>query len=645
MHDIVLQDACNCFIKKCLETVIYGVMTKTDLAEKYLSQFSINNPAHRAAVQRFLQDETHFVLPTVARHDRADFVRLYAVLYCSQSVDEQPKVIEAIKTVYKDIDDIVKLAKKVKSVTAQQLFAIGVWAGDYDLVVSAMGGGESLNYKKMAVIAADEWSQEDLSRLHNQNNFGYKLPNCALSALVLGAFWCGDEEIRENIVEVIKNAANLFDVKCEPNYDEISRILKDGGCPYTVKDYTQSIHSGADLYKRMNECENGFFELNTCGNNSINTFGVSTANAVRFPDMVSGRSSMALRIGCESISKNERMMALRCAYAQYGSFHSIKVWGRNLTDCDYDEFNVLNLFYNHNEIVKNTGHKKILLFQELGNEKNTKIVYEHLKALYKKISAWEFEKTYLLALYTIVSERIGYSEILADLNDEFFGKADAKAMSSNDEVRRLYATVECKGQEIEKLNNQVKYLENKLTIARQAEMQVSRKNAIITDLRNEVARLKQQLAQIGEATNSASKQPTAADMCAFDTKDDDMSYEQVHEALLALCQQYKVVMVDGHENFHRRLAEAQPNIKMIPGDHFKQNENAVSTADFVLCKSQAYGSHFVKKKAQSLIRERADGKTYFIYLSKITNIEQSEREILDAIGSCLAENGGINNAG
>lgn len=100
--------------------------------------------------------------------------------------------------------------------------------------------------------------------------------------------------------------------------------------------------------------------------------------------------------------------------------------------------------------------------------------------------------------------------------------------------------------------------------------------------------------------------------------------------------------VNGHENFHRRLAEVQPNIKMIPGDHFKQNEGAVSTADFVLCKSQAYGSHSIMEKAQSLIRERKDGKTHFIYLSKITNIEQSEREIYDAIISCLS--GGMSNA-
>lgn len=644
MQEVILRDGCNCFIKKCLETVTYGIMEKTNLAEKYLSQFSINNPAHRAAVQRFLKDETHFVLPTVSRQCRADFVRLYAVLYSQRSEDEKPKIVEAIEMLTQGFSESIDLLRNVKSATAQQLFAIGVWTGDFELIISAMGGGKSLKFKDQLVIPADMWRQEELAKLRNQYNFGYELPNGALCALVLTALWCGDEEIRKNVNGVIENAANLFMVKCEPDYDEVARILKVEGCPYSVKDYTQSIRSGADLYKRMNDCKNGYFELNTCGNNPINAFGMSTANAVRFPDMAGGRSTMAVRINYETVNKNDRMMALRCAYAQYGTFHSIKVWGTNLTDCNYDRFNALNLFYGHDEILKNPDRKNSVLFQELGNEKNTKTVFRHLDALYSRISAWEFEKTYLTALYTIVTDRICYSEILDELSDEFFGESTVKVADfSDEEVQRLYASLGSKDKEIEKLNSQIKGLEEKLDSARQAETQVSRKNSIIADLRKEVAELRRQLANEREPSTLDNESAVSLDSDIADEISGGMPYEQVHEELLDLCQQYKVVMVDGHENFHRRLAEVQPNIKMIPGDHFKQNEGAVSTADFVLCKSQAYGSHSIMEKAQSLIRERKDGKTHFIYLSKITNIEQSEREIYDAIISCLS--GGMSNAG
>ena len=644
MQDVILREGCNCFIKKCLETVTYGIMEKTNLAEKYLSQFSINNPAHRAAVQRFLKDETHFVLPTVSRQCRADFVRLYAVLYSQRSEDEKPKIVEAIEMLTQGLSESIDLLRNVKSATAQQLFAIGVWTGDFELIISAMGGGKSLKFKDQLVIPADMWRQEELAKLRNQYNFGCELPNGALCALVLTALWCGDEEIRKNVNGVIENAANLFMVKCEPDYDEVARILKVEGCPYSVKDYTQSIRSGADLYKRMNDCKNGYFELNTCGNNPINTFGMSTANAVRFPDMAGGRSTMAVRINYETVNKNDRMMALRCAYAQYGTFHSIKVWGTNLTDCNYDRFNALNLFYGHDEILKNPDRKNSVLFQELGNEKNTKTVFKHLDALYNRISAWEFEKTYLTALYTIVTDRICYSEILDELSDEFFGESTVKVADfSDEEVQRLYASLDSKDKEIEKLNSQIKGLEEKLDSARQAETQVSRKNSIIADLRKEVAELRRQLANERGPSTLDNESAVSLDSDIADEISGGMPYEQVHEELLDLCQQYKVVMVDGHENFHRRLAEVQPNIKMIPGDHFKQNEGAVSTADFVLCKSQAYGSHSIMEKAQSLIRERKDGKTHFIYLSKITNIEQSEREIYDAIISCLS--GGMSNAG
>lgn len=99
-------------------------------------------------------------------------------------------------------------------------------------------------------------------------------------------------------------------------------------------------------------------------------------------------------------------------------------------------------------------------------------------------------------------------------------------------------------------------------------------------------------------------------------------------------------MEDGRSNIPY-LSDAETNSDVIYVDEI--SETCESTADFVLCKSQAYGSHSIMEKAQSLIRERKDGKTHFIYLSKITNIEQSEREIYDAIISCLS--GGMSNAG
>ena len=153
MQDVILRDGCNCFIKKCMETVTYGIMEKTNLAEKYLSQFSINNPAHRAAVQRFLKDETHFVLPTVSRQCRADFVRLYAVLYSQRSEDEKPKIVEAIEMLTQGFSESIDLLRNVKSATAQQLFAIGVWTGDFELIISAMGGGRYVETGRISKAA------------------------------------------------------------------------------------------------------------------------------------------------------------------------------------------------------------------------------------------------------------------------------------------------------------------------------------------------------------------------------------------------------------------------------------------------------------------------------------------------------------
>lgn len=85
----------SCFVAKCTETVIAAILYSS-LKNKYLQQFSESNPVQREAIKAFLHGETHYVLPAIKHKDRANFVRLYAVL-CSSILDDKPLLLEAIK--------------------------------------------------------------------------------------------------------------------------------------------------------------------------------------------------------------------------------------------------------------------------------------------------------------------------------------------------------------------------------------------------------------------------------------------------------------------------------------------------------------------------------------------------------------------
>lgn len=104
--------------------------------------------------------------------------------------------------------------------------------------------------------------------------------------------------------------------------------------------------------------------------------------------------------------------------------------------------------------------------------------------------------------------------------------------------------------------------------------------------------------------------------------------EEVHEELTKLLNKYRVLLVDGHENFCRLLTNSQPNIKTIPNNTKIPTESDVANKDYVFCKSPAHGSHKMSKAVQ-VYTERCG--VPFRILSRVTNIPQTEREIFDAL--------------
>lgn len=632
----------SCFVAKCTETVIAAILYSS-LKNKYLQQFSESNPVQREAIKAFLHGETHYVLPAIKHKDRANFVRLYAVL-CSSILDDKPLLLEAIKKLYPKLQADSKLLSKITNESALTLFSVGILVNRQDYIDISLGKSKGERTDAEYDDFIDGLVEDQMDKWQSTYAFGFMELNPYASALLLYSSWSNDPAACINTLEICKTCSCITEFPAKPDMDDLSDMLARTTFAFTVSDYTKDIHSGLDLVKRIHN----FYDTHTIADvvmdRPLASYALSSLNALWFADYLQPRTSIALLFSKETVSKEDRYLALRCALFQYT--YAVKCTEESNEEHlqHFGDFTALSRLYVTADLQKSLllGHNP--LYGNLDNKTADYVLTLLRITSYDCIGA-KFEETYLLTLYKILIERIIIRQQCEELETYFFGKSDLRdgeAEKVRRELESLY--IKCGKQDaiIQEQKDVIKGLQQRVDDISQYKEKIDRKNIIIAELKKRVEELEAQttLQEDGFTTNETSNPPETrmveAESQTVSKATDELTDEEVHKRLLELCGRYTVALVDGHENFHRRLSEAQPQIRMLSGDDVQRKVNALATADFVFCKSSAYGSHTAMEKAISVTKGT---QAHFILLSKVTNIEQCEREIYMAIMNCLNKEG------
>lgn len=628
----------SCFVAKCTETVIAALL-RSNYKDRYLQQFSDNDPVQRDAIKAFLHGETHYVLPAIKYKDRVNFVRLYAVL-CSSILDKQSLLLEAITKMYPKLPADSKLLAKAQSEAALTLLSVGILTNQQYYIDIALGKNKNGRTEEEQEEYIGDFMAEKMLAWRENYAFGFTELNPYGCALLLYSSWSNNPETCLNALQICRMCSCISDVQDEVDLDKVSEIIENCSLSFSVSDYTKNIHYGMDLIKRIQAFFDAYNQVSTVMTDDIPSYSLSSINALWLADYLQPRSSIGLLFGKEVVTKEDRYLALRCAMFQYEKVvkdHEMMFVGYLE---QYGDFTALSRMFQLDELEEALINGEDVLHDELSNS-DAAFVMERLRCAANDSVGAKFEETYLLTLYKILIERIIIRQECEALESYFFdknteSKDDGKVKS---ELAALYAKCSRLEEQINKLKETVSATQKKAEDVAQYKDKVERKNAIIGDLKRQIEALKKELAQrSGDAPESI---PPAS---AYDAEEPiepedeqaNLTDEEVHLALLELCERYTVILVDGHENFHRRLSEAQPNIRMLSGDDVQRKNNALTTADFVFCKSSAYGSHTAMEKAISATKGTS---AHFILLSKITNIEQCEREIYSAIMNCISKEG------
>lgn len=629
-----VSSAVSCFVAKCTETVIEAVL-HSGLKDKYIRQFSESNPIHREAIRAFLYEETHYVLPAIKHKDRGDFVRLYAVL-CS-ALDKTPLLLEAMIQLYPKLPSDSKCLSSMTGNPEQIVFSIGMLSNRQDYIALALSA--KTQAKKgdcRAKQQVDEIIDWQLKKWRDSHVSGFMRMNPYASALLLYSSWSNDSEACLNAIKICQRCTSIVDFAEEFDVQVVANILSRSSFKFTVASYTKDIRSGLDLISRIQSYFDVYTIADVTMDETLASYAMSSINALCFADYIQPRTGIGLLFGKEVVTKEDRYLALRCALFQYHYVVESLEQRTNKTLERYGDFNALARMYASMDILRDITEERNPLYDSLPKEA-ADIVMDHLRSTSADCVAAKFEETYLLALYKILVERIIIREQREELEAIFFA-ADSNNTDARNrkEVETLYLKCDRKDEEIKTLKERLRQLEQKVDSKAQHKRNIERKNAIITELRSQVENLEWRLEQ---------KELQKAQTPIFCQKDEyagkqsltnELSDEQIHEELKKLCCKYVVVLVDGHENFHRRLSEAQPNIRTLSGEYIQRKSQVLATADFVFCKSSAYGSHSAMSKA---ISETKGTNAHFILLSKITNIEQCEKEIYTAIVNCVHKEG------
>lgn len=612
------SDIVSCFVAKCTETVISALL-HNKLKSDYLQKFSISNPIQRDAAKAFLHGETHYVFPAITQRDRVDFVKLYAVL-CSSVTDEKPMLLDAIVRLFPQAQTDNRLLGKTLSNAAVTEFAVGVLGNRQDLIEAALGknGAEEISDYELA-CRMDEWRR--------RYQFGFIPLNPYGCALLLLSIWSKDSTVCLNTLRICERCSNIVN-DAEVDLNLIREILQRSSFSFTVNDYTQSIRSGVDLVARMRDYYDVYDIADVVVDETIASYSLSSINALWYADFLQPRTSIALLLGSMPVKKEDRYLALRCALFHY----TVAVFGLEQFNQDnveqYGDFTALCRLYVSTDLQRILQKSKTPLQDALG-EWPAKKVMDMLRKTSDDCVATKFEEIYLLSLYKILVERIIIKQQCEEAERVIFARqtVDKDTAQLTKELEKLYDKCRRQTDEIEELKANVQKLQTAVEEKAQFKANIERKNAIIAELRQQIAALQAKSDDTAKEADIAEPQPTEALEEEIE-KDDEITDEQVHERLLSLCREYSVVLVDGHENFQRRLQEVQPEIKMLSKDEVQRKNNVFASADFIFSKSSAYGSHSVMTKVLSAIKGT---KAQFVLLSKVTNVSQCEREMYMAI--------------
>lgn len=392
----------------------------------------------------------------------------------------------------------------------------------------------------------------------------------------------------------------------DENLKVISETMKDlDATEYTIRDFTQSIRNGKDLFARMEMAAEQSLWLTPlrCSENCFGTVNYSAVNIAAVMENGHYPNTLRPRIAKETVTKEDRNIALNVAWEGFVDIKEFIEENDLNEDTDFFFDPELDEFVEEADPVK---CRQLLLFQN----------------------------TYIAALYNILATRVYFKDMAVAITQAIYGTKNSTA-KNGDVSEILKKTTE----KYEKQKEKLQKTEKALTESEQRNRQLSKKLEGISTVNNNeqnknhiIESQQVEIKCLEHLVENLQKQIDANQIVEEDVEENpvvpDLTDAEVHERLAKLLNKYRVLLVDGHENFCRLLTNAQPNIRTIPNNTKIPSESDVANKDYVFCKSPAHGSHKMSKAVQ-VYAERCG--VPFRLLSRVTNIPQTEREIFNAL--------------
>lgn len=582
------------FIK---EVVIIAMLQKPVFKQEILKKFNIYDSSQKNAIKTYLTNDKqpHALFSQLSFADKVDFCKIQAVLSAPE------KLLNAIDAFMPNNENDLNRFLQIHPTQLEiDLYALRLRFGkkaqrmcpNIDLCLQGyeLDSNEMIDMISMLKMQVQGtpifWEEEPSLELC-----------CALLAGWLRSNIQKDTFTQKTIERVFRAAwPSIDDPDSEkhPEIDfyEMKRILVNASTDnFQVRTFTQSIKSGKDLFCHAALCDD-FMTYDVMEENSKTLFQtacLSGLNAAANLEAKLYADTLRPRITKETVTKEDRNTALDLAW------------------------------------------KEVLLAEELqetfeDDEYSTVEDEDRLLLLLRN--------SYMMALYIILYTRVYYRDMAAAILATIYPPKEKEKASST--LESLTHKTEQYQSQITSLTARLQESESKVNTLNKKVEQLSakkdnekNKNVIIENQQKEIKELEKMVETLQNQLEKANA-PTLEIEDAETEKEFVLTDEEVHTELAILLRKYRVIIVDGHENFCRRFNAAQPDIRVIPAETKTISESDLAKVDYILCKSRIYGSHISSTIAQNIAKARG---IPFRLLSCATNIKKSEREIYELLAT------------
>lgn len=597
-----------------VEVVLVEILKQRNIRKKALEHFNQYDSKQQAVIKDYLSNPQipHAIFMSLSFQDKIDFCKL-------QGVMENPKtalcILEEIfpnsesllKNLFEESERSLSAITSLYAMWARKgnqkasevgLLPITAWQTrerDTDAIVQALVE----NFTTPPIIWAETPSVELCAAIFAETIKLSLNPNEEKTQRLDKVLSCMWPQTFKSIPEESYGM--------DKNLKVISETIKEiDETEWTIRDFTQSIRNGTDLFMRMETAPEQALWLTPLrySGNYFGTINYSTINIAAVMENGHYPNTLRPRIAKETVTKEDRNIALNIAWE---GFVDIKDF---IEENDLYEGEDFSFDPELDEFIAGadpTQCRQFLLFQN----------------------------TYLAALYNILATRVYFKDMAVAITQAIYESKNSTA--KNVESSAILKTTTEKYEEQKKKLQKVKedlaeserqnlQLSKKLEKVSVVSNKEQNKNHIIESQQAEIKRLENLVASLQKQVelNQEIEQEENEEVPSVP----DLTDAEVHNQLAELLNKYRVLLVDGHENFCRLLTNAQPNIKTIPTNTKIPSESDVANKDYVFCKSPAHGSHKMSKSVQGYA-ERCG--VPFRILSRVTNIPQTEREIFSAL--------------